>query len=119
MAHAAKNEKHPLVHEEDTHVANAARDEEDTPKANPAKNEKHPLVHVVNGKETTIGHMVHYTDAEHQTHAALIKHLDPETHEATLHVFHSDSNGLNHTQVHVAHSATPTPHTWNHLPTTK
>jgi len=75
-------------------------------------------MHIIHGKKTTHGDIVHYTDHEGTSHAALIKSLaaDPESSavHAHLHIF-SSTDGPDSTVENVPHSATPAPHTWNHI----
>jgi hypothetical protein len=72
--------------------------------------------HVVNGKKTSIGEVVHYTDPTGKTHAALIKHIEMKDGVplAHLHVFHSDNGSDNHVES-VAHNAAKTAHSWDHI----
>jgi hypothetical protein len=96
--------------------------------------------HIINGKPTIHGDIVHYTDHSGISHAALIKHIEPEGdgHVADLHVFLSTAASMSHVGAvppkgapapHTAstaastkdvaavpHSATPAPHTWMHKP---
>jgi len=73
--------------------------------------------HLVNGKKTIHGDIVHYTDPSGQSHAALIKHIEPTQtgHIAHLHVF-SKTNGSDNHHESVTHSASPSPNTWTHIP---
>lgn len=73
-----------------------------------------PHVHLINGKETTIGHMIHLTDHAKRVHAGILRRIDPNTNEADIHVL--DQNGTNRDEIRVPFSADGEPRSWNHLP---
>jgi hypothetical protein len=74
-------------------------------------------MHIIEGKETTHGDIVHYTDHAGTSHAALIKNLktDPTSGavHAHLHVF-SSTNDSDYPLVNVPHNPSPATHTWTH-----
>jgi hypothetical protein len=70
----------------------------------------HP--HTINGKKTTPGDSVHYTDQNGQAHAAIITGITDT--KANLHVLYNDG-ATGHVK-EVPHSADGAVHTWNHLP---
>lgn len=76
--------------------------------------------HMINGRHTSIGHAVHYTDHSGEKHAAILKKIKaPEensarTHVAHLHVFHKHNGSTRHEE-DVPHSIQGMPHSWQHI----
>ncbi len=76
--------------------------------------------HIINGKGTSIGHSVHYTDQSGEKHAALLKKITPPeqtssgSFEAHLHKFDKNDGSDSHLP-NVQYSTSGYPNTWNHI----
>jgi hypothetical protein len=73
--------------------------------------------HILNGKSTSHGHNVHYTDHDGDSHAATIVDLEHGDggHHADLAIIDRET-GHSERKENVPFSATPKPHTWSHIP---
>jgi 16S rRNA U1498 N3-methylase RsmE len=73
-----------------------------------------PQHHTVNGRKTTVGDVVHYTDQQGAKHAAKIEAITGS--EAHLRTFHAGGSAQDSHEEAVPHSATGAPHSWTHFP---